>query len=339
MSEKLDYMNKINKRDAIFLGLLVMAVVLSISFKCAYADVIKLKSEGRIEGIIQQESEEKVVVEIKTGEITLNKNDIELIQKADKNGNDSLRQTWEKEKQIAQKEIKPQVNIPKALPAVQPIPQSQPVKTEAKKASQISPQAPKRRPGAITIVRCDDGVHSYAACLPSNYEEAGECPVLFCFDPSGDGTEAVRKFAFAAEKYGWIIVGSLNAKNGPWEPILSAQKAMLKDVKKKYNTDESKYYAAGFSGGARMSYTMAYGNPSKFKGVIACGAGFGQGNISKKVAVYHCVGQADSAAMDEMKKAHVELQRKGVKTELNIFQGGHDWPPDLVLQTAVEWIK
>lgn len=87
-----------------------------------------------------------------------------------------------------------------------------------------------------------------------------------------------------------------------------------------------------------MSYTIAYNNPSKFKGVIACGAGFGQGSISKKIAVYHCVGQTDSAAMDEIKKAHAELQRKGVKSELNVFSGGHDWPPDAVLKQAVDWI-
>ena len=86
-----------------------------------------------------------------------------------------------------------------------------------------------------------------------------------------------------------------------------------------------------------MSYTIAYNNPSKFRGVIACGAGFGQGTISKKVAVYNCVGQSDSN-IDEVKKARAELQRKGAKSELNVFSGGHDWPPDIVLKQAIDWI-
>jgi len=324
-----------HKREAIFLGLLLIAVLLGVSFKCAHADVIKLKSGGRIEGIISQESDGKVVVEIKSGKITFDKSDIESTEKASQAYNDSLKARWEKEKGVTKAVVMPKAPVsPTAAPPKPPPP---PVKTEAKP---IKPtvQAPARKPGAVSIVKCDDGVHSYAACLPSDYEKRGECPVLFCFDPGGDGTQAVRKFAFTAEKYGWIVVGSLNAQNGPWEPILKAQSAMLKDIPKRYKTDDKKYYAAGFSGGARMSYTIAYNHPSQFRGIIVCGAGFGQGNISKKVAVYHCVGQADSAAMDEMKKAHAELQRKGVRSELNVFSGGHDWPPDLVIKQAVDWI-
>jgi len=113
---------------------------------------------------------------------------------------------------------------------------------------------------------------------------------------------------------------------------------MLEDIAKRYKTDEKKYYAAGFSGGARMSYTIAYNNPSKFKGVIACGGGFGLGKISKDVAVYHCAGKADSAGMFEVKKSHLELQRNGVNSELKVFSGGHDWPPHIVIKQALDWL-
>ena len=200
------------------------------------------------------------------------------------------------------------------------------------------PNTPKIKAGTISIVKCDDGVHSYAVCLPSDYEERERCPVIFCFDPGGDGKLAVRKFAFSAEKYGCIIAGSLDARNGPWETILKAQSAMLEDMAKRYKTDEKKYYSAGFSGGARMSYTIAYNNPSKFKGVIACGGGFGLGKISKDAAVYHCAGDADSAGMFEVKKSHLELQRNGVESELNVFSGGHGWPPRIVIKHALDWL-
>jgi predicted peptidase len=67
-------------------------------------------------------------------------------------------------------------------------------------------------------------------------------------------------------KYQWILVGSLDAKNGPWDPILKAQDAMLKDIKQKYYIDTNSFYAGGMSGGARMSYTIAYRYPGHFKG-------------------------------------------------------------------------
>jgi len=196
----------------------------------------------------------------------------------------------------------------------------------------------KRKLGTVSVVKCVDGVHSYAVCLPSDYEKREKCPVIFCFDPSGNGKLAVRKFVFSAEKYGFIIIGSLDAKNGPWETILKAQSAMLKDIPKRYKADEKKYYATGFSGGACMAYTIAYNNPLKFKGVIACGAGFGKGEISKDVAVYHCAGDADSAGMSVVKRTHSELQKKGVKSEIHVFSGGHNWPPDIVVEQALDWL-
>jgi len=246
----------------------------------------------------------------------------------------ALRILRAKENDAAKTEVKRKTLVCPA--ATSPNTASQPIKNEPNLPKTIV--SVKRKAGSVSIVKCDDGVHSYAVCLPSDYEKREKCPVIFCFDPGGDGKLAVRKFAFSAEKYGCIIVGSLDAKNGPWKTILKTQSTMLDDIAKRYKTDEKKYYAAGFSGGARMSYTIAYNNPSKFKGVIACGGGFGLGTISKDVAVYHCAGNADSAGMSEVKKKHLELQRNGVKSELKVFSGGHNWPPDIVIKQALDWL-
>lgn len=189
----------------------------------------------------------------------------------------------------------------------------------------------------ISIITCYDNKHSYAVCLPQNYSKLKRYPVLFCFDPGGDGITAVQKFKYATEKYEWIVVGSLDAKNGPWEPILRAQKFMIRDVKKRYSIDEKKFYAVGFSGGARMAYTIAYMNSQYFKAVIACGAGFGKGNIKRRIAVYHCVGDEDFN-LDEVKKAYDKLKRKRIKTEFNEFSGDHRWPPTYAREEAVDWI-
>ncbi len=191
--------------------------------------------------------------------------------------------------------------------------------------------------GTIQTITCSDNKHTYALYLPKNFNKYRVYRVMFCFDPEGNGQIAVEQFKYAAEKYNWILVGSNDAKNGPFGPIIEAQEAMLKDVQERYKVDDVNFCAAGFSGGARMSYAMAYLHPDNFKGVIACGAGFGVGNISRKIIVYHCIGETDPN-LDEVKQAYNQLKRMGVNTKLNVFKGGHEWPPTAVKQDAVDWL-
>lgn len=339
-------MRMLYRRYSVDMSILIFLffTVLSLLPSETVADVVKIKNGGEIEGIIQQESDGEVIVEIKFGKITLAEDDIESITKASKEKNDLLKQKWEREKQRTKKsreytdkktaETKQKRVKPKTSTAITR-------QMRSSKETQTIKQKPKTYPERPLLIRCNDNIHSYAAYLPVDYEKRRKYPVLFCFDPGGDGATAVRKFVYAAKEHGWIVVGSLDAKNGPWEPILSAQSAMLKDVKKRYNVDQNRYYAAGFSGGARMSYTIAYDNPSNFKGVIACSAGFCQAcnyNISRRIAVYHCVGETDYAALSEIKKAHAKLKKKGVASHLNIFPGGHSYPPNNVIREAVDWI-
>lgn len=185
---------------------------------------------------------------------------------------------------------------------------------------------------------CKDGKHSYVVYLPPDYNEAEKWPVLFCFDPMARGDYAAQLFSSASVDYGWIVAGSLDAQNGPWEPIRAAQEAMLEDITQRYNVDKQRLYASGFSGGARMSYTMAYEYSDMFRGVIACGAGLGEGKIKKNVAVFHCVGNNDGN-YGEVRDVHGELAAKGVKSKMRIFEGGHQWPPEEVIREALEWLS
>jgi predicted peptidase len=191
----------------------------------------------------------------------------------------------------------------------------------------------------IQIITCNDNQHTYAIYLPQNYKKIKKVyPVLFCFDPGGNGKSAVLKYIYAGEKYDWIIVGSQDAKNGPWAPIFKAQESMLIDIPQRYSVDTSRYYAAGLSGGARMAYDLAYNHPENFKAVIACGAGFGGKAINKHIAVYHCVGDGDFN-LAEVKDAYTQLRYLKANTKLNIFHGGHRWPPSEVINDAIDWVN
>ncbi|MCL5072407.1 MAG: hypothetical protein M1308_16180 [Actinobacteria bacterium] len=315
--------------------LLLLIVFLTID---SNSDEVLLKSGGRVKGIISEENDENIVVKLKSGKVTLNRSDILSIEK-DPHGNTELEKEWEA---YREKEITNAKSVKSKSPSLN----TSVSKTSSPKVASNIPSnkepavktAPKYKQGEIFSVTCSDKKHTYSVCMPSNYDGSKRHPVLFCFDPGGNGRNAVDQFSFAAEKYGWIVIGSNDAKNGPWEPILDAQKAMLKDIKTRYNVDNNRFYAGGFSGGARMSYTIAYKNPMSFCGVIACGAGFGEGSISSRVAVFHCVGKNDTNAVKEMNEVYNQLKRRGIATQLKQFDGGHGWPPKSLLEEAVSWI-
>src|SRR5882724_4583455 len=83
----------------------------------------------------------------------------------------------------------------------------------------------------IAKVQCrDDASQSYALYLPSAYTPDREWPVIFAFDPGGRGLNPVERYRGAAEKYGYIVAGSNNSRNGPWAISTSAVSAMTHDV-------------------------------------------------------------------------------------------------------------
>ena len=62
------------------------------------ADVIRLKNGSTIEGIILDNQEHSVTIEVNIGEITFSKDDIESIEKSTSQENKALKASWQKEK-------------------------------------------------------------------------------------------------------------------------------------------------------------------------------------------------------------------------------------------------
>lgn len=301
----------------------------------ANADEVILKNGGKIKGIIAEENMDKVVLQIKSGKVTFKKEEVDSIKKS-LDENLELEKNWsENEEEVTQKKgLTITKETKKIDSASKP---SKPVSLDQKKFKGVI-SSPEYRLGEIFDVKCDDNKHSYSACLPKTYDGTKRCPVMFCFDPGGDGRNAVRQFMFASEKYGWIVIGSNDAKNGPWEKIEEAQGAMMQDIKTRFNVDNAQFYAGGFSGGARMSYAIAYKYPMSFRGIIPCGAGFGLGSASNRVAVFQCVGKDDVPAQLEMIEVESTLKDKRVNFKIKEFNGKHNWPPREVLEEAVAWL-
>src|SRR5215472_4052252 len=75
-----------------------------------------------------------------------------------------------------------------------------------------------------------DASQTYAIYLPSNYSRDRQWNLILAFDPRGRGRAPVELFKDAAEKYGYIVAGSNNARNGPPEISLTAAGMMGSDI-------------------------------------------------------------------------------------------------------------
>src|ERR1051326_1234281 len=107
---------------------------------------------------------------------------------------------------------------------------------------------------AVTCV--DDPSQSYALYLPSAYSENRSWSVIFLFDPGARGRRGVERFQAAAEKFGPILIGSNNSRNGPWDDSMYAALTMINDAGRRFAIDPKRMYTAGLSAGARGAVTM-----------------------------------------------------------------------------------
>ncbi len=190
----------------------------------------------------------------------------------------------------------------------------------------------------IDDVKCEaDPSQTYSLYLPSGYSPDRKWSAILAFDPRGRGHVPVAQFQEAAEKYGYIVAGSNNSRNGPMQVSQKAAKAMLQDVQARFSTDPKRLYAAGQSGGARFAMDLALGS-RMFAGVIASSAGFAHspgGEVSLPFVVFGTAGTEDFNYV-EMRGLDRLLSSPH---RIRIFKGDHTWlPPDLAVE-ALGWME
>ena len=186
----------------------------------------------------------------------------------------------------------------------------------------------------------NDPSETYALYLPSNYTPDRKWPVLYAFDPGARGRVPVERFKEAAEKYGWIVLGSNNSRNGPWNVVANAWNAMLTDTHQRFSIDDERTYATGFSGGARAAVRI--GTICKcLAGVVANGAGFpiGLAPSSQMRFVFFGAAGVDDFNYAELKSLEESLTKAGMTHRVQTFDGRHEWPPVSVATAAIEWME
>jgi tetratricopeptide (TPR) repeat protein len=190
------------------------------------------------------------------------------------------------------------------------------------------------------VCQADPG-QSYALYLPPGYPGDKKWPIIYALDAGARGALPLHHFKAAAERYGYIIAGSNNARNGPGEPIARAIRAIWLDTQNRLAVDNNRVYTTGFSGGARMGSIFKYIVNRPVTGIIGCGAGLNTNlkpGMIKPVIYYGIVGLWDFNYR-EMMKLDKKFDTAGVVHRILVFDGDHRWPPEEYCLQALEWME
>jgi len=206
------------------------------------------------------------------------------------------------------------------------------------------------KPGEIhvKIASADNPSRSYALYIPRASAQPPVktggtperlYPVMIAFDPHANGALPLTNYMRLADKYGFIMMGSNDSRNGlDQDEVNGIVSAMVHEARTVYPVDTGRIYFLGFSGGARVASMEAMYHV-KVRGVIACGAGFGNAErpFLYKFDYYGIAGTADFN-MNELQQLDEPLSRAGFRHYIATFPGIHAWPPGEVMEDGFRWI-
>ncbi len=193
----------------------------------------------------------------------------------------------------------------------------------------------------IRNVKCKiDSTISYALYLPNNYTLNKELPIIFFFDPHGNGSLPVDKYKICSEKYGYIFVGSNNSQNGiSWEVNKPNIEVLMNDVNTRLRVNRGRIYTCGFSGGSRVASSVAIFNGG-INAVIGMGAGFPSLSdpIRNHFDYIGFVGNQDFN-LNEMSFLMSSMDSSPIRHHCEIFNGKHEWAPIENMDDAFVWLE
>jgi predicted esterase len=210
------------------------------------------------------------------------------------------------------------------------------------------PADPALRPGAVvdSVRAASDSTQRFAIYLPSTYTADRAWPVLFLMDPRGRALVPLERFRAAAERRGYVVLSSYNTlSDGAIAPNDAALDAMLVTAQDRLAVDTARLYLGGFSGTARLAWGYAAQLDGHIAGVIGVGAGLPSADFlvrqsatgGLRAAFFGGAGTTDFN-YEEVRALDRRLDQFGITHHVELFDGGHEWPPDAVCAAALEWM-
>jgi len=180
-----------------------------------------------------------------------------------------------------------------------------------------------------------DASQHYALYLPSSFSRSRPSPVIIAFDGSGRGREGVERYREAAEQYGYVVAGSNNSRNGPWNVGLDAAAAVTTDLKSRFPIEPKRMYTAGMSGGGRVAIMVAQ-NSDAIAGVLSSSAGYSTAFHDRERFPFFGTAGTEDFNYREMRNVD---RRMTSPHRVEIFEGGHTWLPVEMATRGVEWME
>ncbi len=187
-----------------------------------------------------------------------------------------------------------------------------------------------------SIICKTDPSQSYALYVPAQKKKEA-LPLVYCFDPHGDGALPLRKYKALADQYGYILIGSNNSKNGnDWPTTAQVWNSLFSDTQKRLTFNSNRIYTCGFSGGAKAASYVAL-HYSEIKGVIANSAGLPDGtpagNFNFSFSFTGVAGNGDMNRTD-LVALNNALDSTPTRHRLILFDGKHEWMPAAAMNLA-----
>ncbi|KAA9040715.1 hypothetical protein FW778_01350 [Ginsengibacter hankyongi] len=189
------------------------------------------------------------------------------------------------------------------------------------------------------VIYKTDPAQSYALYIPAKGNKE-TLPVVYFFDPHGDGSLPLDKYKALADVYNFILVGSNNSKNGnDWSTAENIWNTLFDDTQKRLKINAKRIYLCGFSGGAKVATYLAL-HHNEIKGVIANGAGLPEiiqaGNFNFSFTAI--AGEGDLNMTDLVAIAN-GLEHTQTRHRIIFFNGIHEWAPDSTMNIAFEGLQ
>ncbi|MBX7108000.1 MAG: hypothetical protein K1X61_05065 [Chitinophagales bacterium] len=179
---------------------------------------------------------------------------------------------------------------------------------------------------------------SFSLYLPPSYSSNVPFPVLMFFDPHGDGSLPVSKYHLLARKFGYVLIGSNNARNGLTPDQTNNIAATLtQDLRTRIAADEKRITLAGFSGGAKVALAYTYSHP-EVQHVIYAGAAIPLPLSAPPLAMLGFAGINDMNYTDLL-AFDQSIKKTAISHLLIEWNGKHEWPDTAAFRDAFYWLS
>jgi dienelactone hydrolase len=177
---------------------------------------------------------------------------------------------------------------------------------------------------------------TFALYLPAGFSRNKEFAAIIFFDPHGNGTLPLKNYSALAEKYGFVLLGSNNSKNGlGFDETSNYANHLITEAQNRFSCAAGKLALCGFSGGAKVALVTAAQNSAVSK-VIYCGA-------AMPVQPTHQLSMLGFAGIKDMNYTDaVAFNRQLAGTAIPHFliewKGKHEFPSTQVFEDAFRWL-